>query len=140
MSLESLLIPNQFNVFANSFNSTYVLTTTLSGNGGNLNITPAAGAGSGATASIVGDNLAGQLTINTGTGVQADAVIVTIDMTENNPTFVVLMTPNNDNAFVPRYGTAQTADNRWTISTFGSNVFSDSTTYIFNYLIVGYST
>ncbi len=100
-----------------------------------------AGAGAGATASVVGTNSAGVVTLVTGTGVSAGAVMFIL--TFSNP-YTGAATGNVTYSFpdgsvnnYPPIGSATTGS-ALQLATLGTAVLSDSTSYKFNYIVMGY--
>lgn len=121
MSLENILVPNNYNIycssitptqpisgvpslsgsntftgetntFDNTTNTTHLTATTLSGNGGIPTITPGPALGVGGTASLSGTSLCGLITLTT-VGFPSPGVIATIDMPTNFGTYAIFLTP-----------------------------------------------
>ena len=71
-------------------------------------VTVGAGAGVGATASVVGNDLAGVITVTAGTSPTTNATVVTLNFHTDfgAAPFAVIVSPANENAWFPLYGGA----------------------------------
>lgn len=96
--------------------------------------------GTGATVSIVGSNTAGIVTLVTGTGVSAGVQWI---LTFSNPYVgaavgqVTYSYPDTSVNNYPPIGSSTTIT-ALSLATLGTAVFSDSTSYKFNYQVIGY--
>lgn len=115
-------------------------TTSLTGTSGTPTIVLDANAGSGATYSIVGTNLAGKITLNTGTGVLNAGTILTMTFA-NSLSYAtgstVTFSPANTN-FAVVLNTIYATTTQTTVVVAVTAGLSLSTTYIGFYHILGY--
>ncbi len=93
--------------------------------------------GTGATSSFVGGEVGGRFTLNTGTGVLTTGTIATFTLASAMPssTFSVIFYPASGAISLDANSTSST---QFTISNTGLLGLAASTTYIWNYQIVGY--
>lgn len=98
--------------------------------------------GTGATSSIVGSEIGGRFTLNTGTGVLGVGTIATFTLASVMPsnTFSIIFTPANNNASgqVANIFISSASSSTFTIANNSLLGLAASTTYIWNYQIVGY--
>lgn len=97
-----------------------------------------AGAGSGATASIVGSNTAGVVTVHTGTGTTLGPLAtITFSLSYTGPAVGIVQYGNTGGPLYPPIYTTTTS----TTLEFGSTAagsLTTSGTYLFNYVVIGY--
>jgi prefoldin subunit 5 len=93
--------------------------------------------GTGATSSLVGGEVGGRFTLNTGTGVLTTGTIATFTLASAMPssTFSVIFYPASGAISLNANSTSST---QFTISNTGLLGLTASTTYVWNYQIVGY--
>lgn len=115
-------------------------TTSLTGTSGTPTVVLDANAGSGATYSIVGTNLAGKITLNTGTGVLSAGTVLTMTFA-NSLSYAtgatVTFSPANTN-FAVVLNTLYATTTQTTAVIAVTAGLSISTTYIGFYHILGY--
>ena len=102
-------------------------------------IAAGAGAGSGASASISGNDVAGVITLNTGTGGTANANLFNVTFGNayaSAPKAVITRNCNRGSAASTQVTATSTSTTGWAGGSGGSSL-SDSTTYTFYYLVVG---
>lgn len=97
------------------------------------------GAGGGATASVIGNNNAGQITLNTGTSPVSGAPLVTVTFNAAgsypNAPYVVL-TPANANAALPNPVYVNATATGFTVTDGGTALLASSP-YLWNYVVMG---
>lgn len=101
----------------------------------------AAGAGTGATVSVIGSNTAGLVTLVTGTGVNSAALMFTLTFSlQYTGAATGSITYSFPDGSVNNYPPLASATTSTTLqlATLGSSVLSDSTSYKFNYVVIGY--
>lgn len=112
----------------------------LVGNSGAPTVAVGAGAGSGATASIAGTNLAGVVTVSTGTSTTGSSVLATITFNGTLGTAPQGCTlfPRNANAVgqVAMVYTTAPSTTIWTISVGGSAIPASTTSFIWSYACI----
>lgn len=101
--------------------------------------------GTGATSSIAGSLIGGRFTLNTGTGTLAAGLVATFTLATTMPssTFSIVWTPASATAGTTSGGgvglyVTSTANNTFTLTVGGATPLTASTTYIWNYHIIGY--
>jgi hypothetical protein len=119
---------------------TVQLPSGLVGSGSAPSLSLGAAAGSGATSSIIGTNISGKITLNSGTGVLASGTVLTMTLANSfaypNGS-VVTFSPGNANfAAVAQYLSAVTSTTGGVLSV--SLALTISSTYIGYYSISGW--
>jgi hypothetical protein len=98
--------------------------------------------GTGATSSVVGSELGGTFTLNTGTGLLTTGTVATFTLSSAMPssTFSVVFTAANSNAAgqMANLSFVATSSSNFRISNTGLLGLAASTSYIWNFQIVGY--
>lgn len=101
--------------------------------------------GTGATSSIAGSLIGGRFTLNTGTGALAAGLVATFTLATTMPsgTFSIVWTPASATAGTTSGGgvglyVTSTSNITFTLTVGGATPLTASTTYIWNYHIIGY--
>lgn len=118
-------------------------TKRLLGNGGvpTIVLGGAGVIGTGATSSIVGSEVAGRFTLNTGTGLLLVAgIAATFTLTSAMPsgTFAISFTPASTNAVGKSIFVTSISSTQFTLNITGLSLLAISATYVWNYTIEGY--
>jgi len=130
--------------YAGDFNGT-IRGKRFLGNGNAPSFTVAAGAGTGATASIAGSEIAGVFTLNTGTSPSGGLVVTfTLSSAMPNTNYSVIFMPATADATIVTLFNASSSQgnyiNKISTTQFSLNIgatVSASFTYQWNYLIIG---
>src|SRR5690348_3687333 len=95
-----------------------------------------AGAGSGATVTLVGTEQAGSISLTTGTGCSVNAQIMSVIPTCSYTSMVMKLSAANDAAAGARIAVSgSTSSDTFSVSSTGGTSLTDSTTYQWSYVI-----